>query len=584
MSSPQATGRSGLVLRPSLPKRLEWFSPWMIMGSVCILGAILLVLTVKHVQRQREFMVRTLVSEGNVLMSSLEAGTRTGMMGMGWGRRQLQVLMEQTSQQPDVLYVALVLCDGSVVAHSDPERVGTLLSHPLPPLGSDQVQHRFIDGERRIFEVIRTYQPWHMRQPHRGRGDLACAPSHAEVIENSFLVVGLDPTPFESAIHHDVQQMMLLSGVLFLIGAAAFVSLMWAQHYRKARRSLQDIRAFTSTILNQMPVGLIATDLQGSIQRANDAAAIILKQKVESNRSIQEFPCFSVMAMQLNDSDSVIEEEVVCAVNDSLKVPLHVIAAHMGDGQGRVVGYVFLFTDMTNIRQLEDRLHRSERLAALGRLAAGVAHEIRNPLSSIKGFAAILAGKVRGDAQGRQIAQVMQQEVERLDRVISELIHFARPTELHRRSCSCLDLVQHTLKLVERDALQLGVSIDVHIQPEDLPAEVDPDRFAQVLLNLYLNALQAMETGGRLAIDVRRQGDQLLWMVSDTGKGISEQDLSHIFDPYFTTKPHGVGLGLAIVHKLVEAHGGDIEVVSAVFQGTTFTVRLPVDWDKAAAA
>lgn len=564
------------------PKRLAWFSPWMIIGSVCILGIILLILAVKHVERQREFMVRTLVSEATVLMRSLEASTRTGMMGMGWGRRQLQVLMEQTSQQPDVVYVALVTGEGQIVTHSDPEKVGTRLSHALPPARTDQVQYRFIEEVPKTFEVLRPYQPWRMSEhrgmsERRGKRDSQCPmPPRTDSEEGGFLVVGLDPTPFEASIRHDIQQTIILSGMLLLIGAAAFVSLTWAQHYRSARRSLQDIQAFTSTLLNQMPVGFMATDLEGNVQRTNEAAKSILHQTIEPRMSIRSFPCFMPLARQLKGKEIVLEEEVHFAIHETLKVPLHVVAALLRDGEQNVVGHVFLFTDMTNIRQLEEQLRRSERLAALGRLAAGIAHEIRNPLSSIKGFAAILAGKMKEDAQGRKIAQVMQQEVERLNRVICELLDFARPTELHKHSHSCRELIQNTLRLVEADTIHQGITLESRVEPVELEAQVDPDRFAQILLNLYLNALQAMDSGGRLEVEVRRQSDQILWTVRDSGRGICAQDLPHIFDPYFTTKPQGVGLGLAIVHKLVEAHGGDIEVASTPTQGTSFTIRLPV--------
>lgn len=567
-----------MTARSSQPKRLAWFSPWMIIGSVCILGVVLLIVAVKHVERQREFMVRTLVSEATILMRSLEAGTRTGMMGMGWGRRQLQVLMEQTSQQPDVVYVALVTSDGRIVAHSDPDRVGSMLSHALPPARPDQVQYQFNEeGDRKTFEVMRPFQPWCM-QPQRGGPKHFSCPLGAgpDNEEEGFLLVGLDPAPFEASIRHDIQQTILLSVVLLLVGAAAFVSLTWAQHYRSARRSLQDIQAFTTTILNQMPVGLLATDLEGSIQRTNEAAKSILRQPIEPRMPIDRFPCFVPLVRQLKGKEIVLEEEVHYEVDAKIKAPLHVVGALIRDGERKVVGNVFLFTDMTNIRQLEEQLRRSERLAALGRLAAGVAHEIRNPLSSIKGFATILAGKIKEDAQGQKIAQVMQQEVERLNRVVTELLDFARPTELDKRPHSCESLIQHTLKLVELNALHQGVTIESRIEPADMEAEVDSDRFAQILLNLFLNALQAMDSGGSLKIYVRRQSDQLLWTVSDSGKGIAAQDLPHIFDPYFTTKPQGVGLGLAIVHKLVEAHEGDIEVVSTPDQGTSFTVRIPV--------
>lgn len=554
------------------PTRWAWFSPWMIIGSVCILAGILLVLAVKNINREKQFMMRSLLTEANMLISSLEASSRTGMMGMGWGQRQLQTLLEETTRQPDVLYVRIVNSQGEVLVDSQSDRLGSTLSFIPPQPG--QIIQRFVDGGERSFEVIRSFQPW---LGHKGRHsrNMACTiGSQKADNKDLFIMVGLDPTPFEEARQQDLQQTILLFGIIFLVGAAGIISLVWAQHYRLARCSLSDMRAFTSTLVGQMPVGLMVIDRNENIQTTNEAAKKILKAAQLSGK-ISRFPCFSSTAKQLKREETVVEQEVHCRTENGESVPLLVNASVIRDGEQRTTGYVFLFTDITQIKQLEEQLRRSERLAALGRLAAGVAHEIRNPLSSIKGFAAILAGKFHGDDGGRKIAEVMGQEVERLDRVVTELLDFARPTELNKELCVCKDLIQRTLRLVEKDALQQEVVIESRVDPPELQVKVDQDRFAQVLLNLYLNALQAMENGGKLTIDAFRQMDQVVLRVSDSGTGISSEHLPHIFDPYFTTKPRGVGLGLANVHKLVEAHGGDIEAVSSPGQGTSFVIRLP---------
>ncbi|MEN6486695.1 MAG: ATP-binding protein [Syntrophobacteraceae bacterium] len=558
---------------PLQPSRRAWFSPWIIVGSVCILAGILVTLAVKNVHREREFMERALLSQANVLMRSIEAGSRAGMMGMGWGRRQIQTLMEETAQQPDVLFVALVTPGGQIVAHSRPERVGQVLRVALPEEG--QSVRRFSEEDGNTFEVVRRYEPWfrHGRQGGREMCELGAGQGG---VRDLFIVVGLDPSPFRDALRQDLQHTVILFGVMLLVGAAGFSSLTWAQNYRNAKRSLQDIRAFASTIVNQMPVGMIATDPGGRVQRTNEAARSILRQPVESGMGIERFPCFASMVRKLRQEERIVEWEAGCAAADGPPVPLLVNAAVIRDGERRAAGFAFLFSDMTNVRQLEERLRRSERLASLGRLAAGIAHEIRNPLSSIKGFAAILAGRSREDEKSRKIADVMVQEVERLNRVVSQLLDFARPTELHRKACSCRELLDHTLRLIERDALHQEVRVESRVDPGNLSVELDPDRFSQVLLNLYINALQAMERGGTLRVEVFRDGDRVAFRVTDTGSGIPREQIAHIFDPYFTTKPNGVGLGLANVHKFVEAHGGTIAVESTSGGGTSFDISIPV--------
>jgi two-component system sensor histidine kinase HydH len=334
-----------------------------------------------------------------------------------------------------------------------------------------------------------------------------------------------------------------------------------------------------------MPVGLITTDLGGKIQKINEAARRILRYPEDFAGNIDDLPCFVPLADRLRKEETVVEQELRCLIDDEgAAVPVLVNAAVIRGGEDQTTGHAFLFTDMTNIRQLEEQLRRSERLASLGRLAAGVAHEIRNPLSSIKGFATILAGRFKEDGRSRQIADVMVQEVARLNRVVSELLDFARPTELNRRLVCLADLLRRSIRLVESDASHRGVRVDLAVHPENLESELDPDRFSQILLNLYLNALHAMENGGTLEIEASEKSGEVVLTVSDSGSGISPEHLPHVFDPYFTTKPQGVGLGLANVHKFVEAHNGEIEVESTAGKGTTFTIRLPSSQRKEAVA
>lgn len=556
------------------PSRWAWVSPWLILVSVCVLAGILLILAVKNIHREKEFMVQTLLSQATVLMRSVEAGSRTGMMGMGWGHRQTQMLLEETAQQPDVIYVALVSSAGRVVAHSDPEQVGKVLSVAFPDAGKSV--YAFSEGSVKSFDVIKSYQPWHRQRAGRG-GEMCDNFPQAYGQKDLFIMVGLDPTPFEDASRQDMHQTIVLFVVMFLVGAAGLLSLIWAQYYRSARCSLEDIRAFTSTLVNQMPIGLMATDLQGVIQKSNDAARVILKQEKGIEGNIQDFPCFTAIARQLQKKRSVVGQETHCRTAAGDSVPLLVNASLIHDGEGKAAGYVFLFADMTDIKILEEQLRRSERLAGLGRLAAGIAHEIRNPLSSIKGFATILAGRFKEDEGTRKLAEVMVREVERLNRVVSELLDFAKPTELNRKPVLLGELIRNSLRLIEREAALQGVEISATVKPEDFLIPVDPDRMTQVLLNLYLNAFQAMDGGGSLRVSAARENGGAVLTVVDTGAGIPSEHLAHIFDPYFTTKPGGVGLGLANVHKFVEAHGGEIEVESAPGQGTSFTIRIPAE-------
>jgi two-component system sensor histidine kinase HydH len=174
------------------------------------------------------------------------------------------------------------------------------------------------------------------------------------------------------------------------------------------------------------------------------------------------------------------------------------------------------------------------------------------------------------------MAGVMIEEVDRLNRVISELLEFARPTDLKLKTTDVNSLIEHSIRLVEKEATSKDIAIRLDLYQQSLPAEIDSDRFSQCLLNLYLNSLQAMEKGGQLNIKNFPTDESLIIIeIRDTGSGIKTEHLNKIFDPYYTTKAKGTGLGLAIVHKMIEAHSGSIKVRSVPGQGTTFIIGIP---------
>jgi len=198
-------------------------------------------------------------------------------------------------------------------------------------------------------------------------------------------------------------------------------------------------------------------------------------------------------------------------------------------------------------------------------------------LSSIKGFATYFKERYRDNPDDQKTSEIMIQEVDRLNRVITQLLEFARPPVVQKKRASLQSLIQHSLKMIERQASAKQIRVLPHLPSEIREVNLDPDGINQVLLNLYLNAVEAMDPGGTLSVSLSVD-DGSAWvkiMVSDTGSGIRKDDVEHIFDPYFTTKQTGTGLGLAIVHKIIEAHGGEVRVESEIGRGTSVTVLIP---------
>jgi two-component system sensor histidine kinase HydH len=283
------------------------------------------------------------------------------------------------------------------------------------------------------------------------------------------------------------------------------------------------------------------------------------------------------MLRALGKDQLIIERELDCTIGEGSTVPLEVIAAVLRDDEGTLIGRIALFRDLSELQHLRNEVERSQRLAAVGSLAAGVAHEIRNPLSSIKGFATYFRQRYGGVPDDVKVADIMIAEVDRLNRVITELLEFSRPMALKRKKTDLAGLAKQVLSTIEVQAREKEITVKADLLPYIPAINVDPDRMTQVLLNLYLNALAAMDRGGILSVGIARQDERTLRVsVSDTGTGIRKEDLGRVFDPYFTTKPAGTGLGLAIVHRIVEAHGGEIRLESEPGRGTTFTIFLPL--------
>jgi two-component system sensor histidine kinase HydH len=388
--------------------------------------------------------------------------------------------------------------------------------------------------------------------------------------------------PIEAARKQDTTNTILLASILLLIGFAGVVSLFLAQAYRSTRTSLTRIKAFSDNVVERMPVGLVALDGNGRIISFNQAAEATLRlssDQVTGRAASEVLPrqVLDLVAALKDSTRTAIGREFDWTFRDGSLVPLDVTLSSLKGEDGTLWGTIILCRDLTEVQSLKREVETTRRLASLGRLAAGIAHEIRNPLSSIKGFATYFKERYRDNPDDQKTSEIMMQEVDRLNRVITQLLEFARPPAIQKKRASLQSLIQRSLKMIESQTSAKGIQVLSDLPSNIQGVDLDPDGINQVLLNLYLNAIEAMERGGTLTVSLsKREGSPWVKLtVSDTGTGISKEDLEHVFDPYFTTKQTGTGLGLAIVHKIIEAHRGEVRVESEVGRGTTVFVLLP---------
>ncbi|MFQ5827711.1 MAG: nitrogen regulation protein NR(II) [Candidatus Methylomirabilia bacterium] len=403
------------------------------------------------------------------------------------------------------------------------------------------------------------------------------------VVPLSLLVEPTETTALE------VASMFTNAGV-FLVVAILMGTV--AERYHQLRRelevqrdSLSDLQAFKDLIFESVGSGLIALDRQERVTAFNRAAEEITGlSAVEVHGQpwqavFDDSICLERVWASIDDAGYVSgRHEIALRRKDGCQVPIGISFWPLRTGAGRLAGLIGVCQDLSQIKQMERRVRQADRLATVGRLAANIAHEIRNPLASVTGAIEALSREVPLREGSARLAEIVLRESARLDRIIKDFLEYARPAALQPLAVNLSRLLDDVLVLLEQRRLSPNVRM-VREYSAEIPAQVDPQQLGRAIWHLCLNALDAMREGGELRIGARVSGDEVakcleVW-VADTGRGISAQDLPQIFELFYSTKAGGSGLGLAMVHRVVQDHGGDIQVRSDPDVGTTFTVSLP---------
>lgn len=365
----------------------------------------------------------------------------------------------------------------------------------------------------------------------------------------------------------------LASNVLaqFLIAAlAGFLSRQLLAAGGRLSASQADLRRLSTLheqILGSTPSGLLTCEEDGGITFINRAALSILGMEEEAARAMR----VQELLPGLPGLERVPRSELKVETSRGPRILGLTLAPLEGTGRA---SRLIVFQDLTALRRAEDELRRADRLAALGTMAAQLAHEIRNPLAAMRGSAQLLAQDVQGDPGVSRLTTILLRESDRLSRLVEEFLRFARPPKPVLRPVGLELLVRETMEMVQTDPLSHGVELELDLRP--VTATVDPDQLRQVLLNLVRNAFEAAGTGGRVRVSLSSEGQMARMCVWDSAGAIPESHLGRIFEPFFTTRSGGTGLGLATAYSIVRAHEGRIQVSSTPKAGTEFMVELPL--------
>jgi two-component system sensor histidine kinase PilS (NtrC family) len=347
------------------------------------------------------------------------------------------------------------------------------------------------------------------------------------------------------------------------------------------RKSLENLRAFKDLVFESVGTGLVAVDRGNTITAFNRTAARITGVPVE--RAIGR-PWHSVFGetVSLETIEDTVDvgrgvtsrHEATLARRDGAGTPVRMTFSALVDADGERLGLICACEDLSPIRAMEERLRHADRLATLGRMSANIAHEIRNPLASLTGAIEVLVSQGPTAEFRERLAGIVLKESARLNAILRDFLEYARPAPLARAPVNVCETIDEVLVLLEHRATPGTLKL-VRDLPSSLCWNLDPQQFRQAVWNLCLNAVEAMPDGGELRVVAADVDGDLLVRIQDSGHGIGSNDVAHVFEPFFSTKPGGSGLGLALVHRIVKDHGGEVDVESAPGGGSTFTLRIP---------
>ncbi|MEI6808078.1 MAG: ATP-binding protein [bacterium] len=363
---------------------------------------------------------------------------------------------------------------------------------------------------------------------------------------------------------------------------------------------VQDDKIYNDILLDNIVSGIIAVDISGVVTVFNREAQRLTQLAGQDvlNQPLDRLPAIVATAFRstLADGHGLRDADVALSRPNGIALQVRMGTSVFCGHTGSPLGALMVLHDQTAVRQLEAQIRRNDRLASVGTLAASMAHEVKNPLVALKTFAQLLPTRYEDPDFRTTFSSLVGQEVTRIDAIVNQLLNFSRPAQPSLKPLDLHDVLEHTLNLAQHQLKQLNIVLQSKLNAPRNRILGNRDLLVQVFLNFYLNAIDAMEESGVLRIYTENvvvpTGVRDLWgqaivtdhirvIIQDSGKGLSAEALTHMFDPFYTTKTNGTGLGLSVAHGIIQEHSGAIDVESTLGIGTTFSVVLPLTTEDA---
>ncbi|TKB11316.1 nitrogen regulation protein NR(II) [Desulforhopalus sp. IMCC35007] len=545
--------------------------------SAMLIG-ILVIATIKNRDRSQKLMELSFMRQGKTMIHAFEAGTRTSMMfRKSAGHNPLEDLAIEVLKDKGIAFIRIIDEDNAVVVSQGNISQAILKNFPdLKEVGDSPVFS--ISWPDNIFQISQKFNPvttsmhgMSMMESRWEQWNLAFKPKG-----QMYISVGFYTSEYEKTKQQDMYHTIFMLVMLLLLFFAGLYFLYLYQRMGVTHATLLNTQLYTNNVLESIPDSLITLDQAGYIVSCNRNAEKLFERRpndIIGKKVLDIFP--ACPPETLTTQSNVIEKDAELEVPNSESIPIKIGSAQLKDHLGNKIGRVLVIRDVGEIRSMEKQLEHSRRLAALGAMAAGIAHEVRNPLGTLRGLAHFFGSEDGASDACREYSKFMISEVDRLNHLVTELLQFGAPRELNFEKIDIKAMVGKTVALLEQDFVEKRISL-VHKYDESTELYGDTDLLIQTLMNLLKNSIQATPPGGQVSLNISCDKEMCRISVSDTGSGMSEETKSRMFDPFYTTKKSGTGLGLAVSHRIVERHNGYFEINSVVNAGTTITIVLPL--------
>ena len=530
---------------------------------ILCLSVLLGFLTRNEVRREKYYLWELARSEGlNIAFSIQAIGPRLVLNENIL--KEILILLKKEG----VNYIDICNVNGKILLSTEEERRNNYVNIQNP----GKINYIDVQGKKgdRLLQVIKPFK-WDI--------DNQLSILKILPIRNSYLVVGVNLEGYYQRLSQTRRRIIFNYGVIMALVLLGIYVIYKLQETYIVKKTLNEMKDYTSKLLETMDNAVISIDKNGVIKTYNRKSEEIFHKK---RAEVLNKNCQNVLNLKI-DGECLLRKTLSEKRNTSREIILNgkildITTSFLTNEENEIVGLVAIIRDVTEIKSLNEEVARNKRLASLGKLSAGIAHEIRNPLSSIRGLAQFVYSSFKKNDARKEDLDTIIQEVDRLNLLIVQVLDFAKIKKLNLSQFSINELV---VKIVEFLKLEIkNKKIDFHLSlSQDISSIcADENQVRQIIMNVVINAIQAIKINGKIKITTEnsklKEKPAIKLIIEDSGIGIPESELSQIFDPFFTKKDKGTGLGLSIVYKLVENHQGEIKVESIEGKGTKFMIFL----------